>query len=166
MKYKHVILKLDGKVATITLNRPDKLNAINDEMLRDLLKALDKVKRDFESKVVVIKGAGKSFCAGQDLSGEGTNQVMPPDPREKAYLYDMFTMSMQAEPERMAIYLRIPQDYDSTGAWSLSGNGSRSCDGLPRCHLHRGRSVRRPLCSHGNRLAQPLVDLPHRIKEN
>jgi len=95
MKYKHVILKLDGKVATITLNRPDKLNAINDEVLRDLIKALDKVKRDFESKVVVIKGAGKSFCAGQDLSGEGTKQVMPPDPREKAYLYDIFTMSLQ-----------------------------------------------------------------------
>ena len=95
MKYKHVILKLDGKVATITLNRPDKLNAINDAMLRDLRKALDKVKRDFESEVVVIKGAGKSFCAGQDLSGEGTDQVMPPNPRAKGYLYDMFATSLQ-----------------------------------------------------------------------
>ena len=95
MKYKHVILKLDGMVATITLNRPDKLNAINDAMLRDLRKALDKVKRDFESEVVVIKGAGKSFCAGQDLSGEGTDQVMPPNPRAKGYLYDMFAISLQ-----------------------------------------------------------------------
>jgi len=95
MKYKHVILKVDGKVATITLNRPDKLNAINDAMLRDLRKALDRVKRDFESEVVVIKGAGKSFCAGQDLSGEGTDQVMPPNPRAKAYLYDMFATSLQ-----------------------------------------------------------------------
>ena len=95
MKYKHVILKLDGKVATITLNRPDKLNAINDAMLRDLRKALDKVKRDFESEVVVIKGAGKSFCAGQDLSGEGTDPVMPPNPRAKGYLYDMFATSLQ-----------------------------------------------------------------------
>ncbi len=95
MKYKHVILKLDGKVATITLNRPDKLNAINDAMLRDLRKALDKVKRDFESEVVVIKGAGKSFCTGQDLSGEGTDQVMPPNPRAKGYLYDMFATSLQ-----------------------------------------------------------------------
>ena len=95
MKYKHVILKLDGKVATITLDRPDKLNAINDAMLRDLRKALDKVKRDFESEVVVIKGAGKSFCAGQDLSGEGTDQVMPPNPRAKGYLYDMFATSLQ-----------------------------------------------------------------------
>jgi enoyl-CoA hydratase len=94
MKYRHVNLKFDGKVATITLNRPDKLNAINDEMLRDVMKALDKVKRDFESEVVVIKGAGKSFCAGQDLSGEGTAQVMPPNPREKAYLYDIFATSL------------------------------------------------------------------------
>jgi enoyl-CoA hydratase len=95
MKYRHVNLKFDGKVATITLNRPDKLNAINDEMLRDVMKALDKVKRDFESEVVVIKGAGKSFSAGQDLSGEGTAQVMPPNPRKKAYLYDIFATSLQ-----------------------------------------------------------------------
>jgi len=68
MKYKNILLKLDGKVATITLNRPEKLNAINDEMLRDLRKALDKVKRDFESEVVVIKGAGRAFCAGQGIA--------------------------------------------------------------------------------------------------
>lgn len=95
MKYKNILLKLDGKVATITLNRPDKLNAINDEMLRELMKALDKVKRDFESEVVVIKGAGGSFCTGQDLSGEGTDQVMPPNPRNKNYLYDLFATSLQ-----------------------------------------------------------------------
>lgn len=95
MKYKNIMLKLDGKIATITLNRPDKLNAINDEMLRDFRKALDKVKRDFESEVVVIKGAGRAFCAGQDLSGVGTDQVMPPDPRKKSYLYDMFATSLQ-----------------------------------------------------------------------
>jgi len=95
MKFKTILLKLEGKIATITLNRPEKLNAINDEMLRDLRKALDKVKRDFESQVVVIKGAGKSFCAGQDLSGVGSDQVMPPSPRKKAYLYDMFATSLQ-----------------------------------------------------------------------
>ncbi len=95
MKYKNITLKLDGKIATITLNRPDKLNAMNDEMFRDLRKALDKVKRDFESIVVVIKGAGTSFCAGQDLSGAGTEQVAPPNPRDKTYMAELFSMSLQ-----------------------------------------------------------------------
>ena len=72
MKYQNVLLKLDGRIATITLNRPEKLNAINDGMLRDLMKALEKVRKDYDSLVVVIKGAGSSFSAGQDLSGEGT----------------------------------------------------------------------------------------------
>jgi enoyl-CoA hydratase/carnithine racemase len=46
MKYQNVLLKLDGRIATITLNRPEKLNAINDGMLRDLMKALEKVRKD------------------------------------------------------------------------------------------------------------------------
>ena len=95
MKYRNVILKIEGAVATITLNRPEKLNAINDEMFRELLDALDEVRQDGDSLVVVIKGAGRAFSAGQDLSGVGTDEVMPPNPRSKAYLYNMFATEMQ-----------------------------------------------------------------------
>ena len=95
MKYHNVILKIEGAVATITLNRPEKLNAINDEMFRELLAALDEVRQDGDSLVVVIKGAGRAFSAGQDLSGVGTDEVMPPNPRSKAYLYNMFATEMQ-----------------------------------------------------------------------
>jgi enoyl-CoA hydratase len=95
MKYQNVLLKLDGRIATITLNRPEKLNAINDGMLRDLMKALEKVRKDYDSLVVVIKGAGSSFSAGQDLSGEGTDDMMPPNPRKKTYLFDMYAQGMK-----------------------------------------------------------------------
>ncbi len=95
MKYHNVILKIEGAVATITLNRPEKLNAINDEMFRELLAALDEVRQDGDSLVVVIKGAGRAFSAGQDLSGVGTDEMMPPNPRSKAYLYNMFATEMQ-----------------------------------------------------------------------
>jgi len=95
MKYKNVLLEFEGKIATITLNRPEKLNAINDEMMRELMKALEKVRNHYESLVVVIKGAGDSFSVGQDLSGEGTKEIMPPNPRNKTYLYDMFTQSQK-----------------------------------------------------------------------
>ena len=95
MKYRNVILKIEGTVATITLNRPEKLNAINDVMFRELLAALDEVRQDWDSLVVVINGAGRAFSAGQDLSGVGTDEVMPPNPRDKAYLYNMFATEMQ-----------------------------------------------------------------------
>jgi len=104
MKYRNVLLKIEGKVATITLNRPDKLNAINDAMFRELLATLDVVRRDWDSLVVVIKGAGRSFSAGQDLSGVGTDEVMPPDPRRKAYLYDMFATDMQNQWRWQSIF--------------------------------------------------------------
>jgi len=95
MKYKNVLLEIKEKVATITLNRPEKLNAINDAMLREFEAALGEVRDDEDSWVVIIKGAGRSFSTGQDLSGVGTDRVMPPNPRRKAYVSDMFTTALQ-----------------------------------------------------------------------
>ena len=57
----------DG-VATITLNRPDKLNALNAEMYQALLAAFDRTDGDDEVRAVVVTGAGRAFCAGADLS--------------------------------------------------------------------------------------------------
>jgi enoyl-CoA hydratase/carnithine racemase len=104
MKYSNVILKIEGAVATITLNRPEKLNAINDAMFRELLAALDDVRQDWDSLVVVIKGAGRAFSAGQDLSGVGTDEVMPPNPRSKAYLYNMFATEMENQWKWQTIF--------------------------------------------------------------
>jgi 2-(1,2-epoxy-1,2-dihydrophenyl)acetyl-CoA isomerase len=59
--------KSDG-VATLTLNRPDRSNAFDDTMIAELIDALKTVERDAEVRAVVITGAGKNFCAGQDLS--------------------------------------------------------------------------------------------------
>lgn len=94
MKYENILLEIKGKFATIALNRPEKLNAINDAMLKELEMALDEVRRDQDSLVVIIKGAGRAFSVGQDLSGVGTDEVMPPPPRQKAYLSDMFATTM------------------------------------------------------------------------
>ncbi len=56
----------DG-VRTITLNRPERLNAINPDLLTDFKAALDEAEADPETKVVVLHGAGRAFCAGDDL---------------------------------------------------------------------------------------------------
>jgi enoyl-CoA hydratase len=56
-------------VRQITLNRPDKLNAMNAEMVRGLRGVLEEVGRDPECRVVILTGAGRGFCAGLDLTG-------------------------------------------------------------------------------------------------
>ncbi|KQW72909.1 enoyl-CoA hydratase [Phenylobacterium sp. Root77] len=60
----------DG-VATITLNRPEKLNAFNTQMMKDLIAAFDVTDADDDVRAVIVTGAGRAFCAGADLSAGG-----------------------------------------------------------------------------------------------
>jgi enoyl-CoA hydratase/carnithine racemase len=64
---------LDGHVATITYNRPDALNAINGEMRRDLNDAFGRFRDEEDAWVGIVTGAGRAFCAGADLRGEGNS---------------------------------------------------------------------------------------------
>jgi 2-(1,2-epoxy-1,2-dihydrophenyl)acetyl-CoA isomerase len=64
-----VLAHLVEGVATITLNRPEKLNAFTEDMHRELAHLLDRVELDRAIRAVLITGAGRGFCAGQDLSG-------------------------------------------------------------------------------------------------
>jgi 2-(1,2-epoxy-1,2-dihydrophenyl)acetyl-CoA isomerase len=63
-----VLLSVSNGVATITLNRPDKLNAFNREMALLLQNLLDQCHTDIAIRCVLLTGAGKAFCAGQDLA--------------------------------------------------------------------------------------------------
>ena len=67
MAYNCLILEKKGNISTITLNRPDVFNAFNDEQSYELQDALKAVKKDEETRVVILTGAGKAFCSGQDL---------------------------------------------------------------------------------------------------
>src|SRR3990172_3975131 len=71
MEYENILLKQEERIATITLNRPEKLNALGDPIFTDLEAALKDVAGDDEVRVVIITGAGRAFCVGgdQDLSG-------------------------------------------------------------------------------------------------
>jgi enoyl-CoA hydratase/carnithine racemase len=69
MSFNTLIFEKHGAVATITLNRPDALNAYNIQMRDDLYEVLTAIKADEEIRSVILKGAGeKAFCAGADLS--------------------------------------------------------------------------------------------------
>jgi enoyl-CoA hydratase/carnithine racemase len=68
MQYETILYEVDDGVLTITLNRPDKLNAQTPTMSYELIAALDRAEADDDVRVVVVTGAGRGFCAGADLS--------------------------------------------------------------------------------------------------
>jgi enoyl-CoA hydratase/carnithine racemase len=68
ISYKTILYSVEDHVLTITLNRPEQLNAFNGDMFHELLAAFARSDADDEVKVVIITGAGRGFCAGADLS--------------------------------------------------------------------------------------------------
>tara|TARA_B110000444_G_scaffold250745_2_gene277652 strand:+ start:234 stop:1091 length:858 start_codon:yes stop_codon:yes gene_type:complete len=71
MSYSTILYEVEDSILTITLNRPEALNAFNNEMLFELIGACDKADADDNVKAIIITGAGRGFCAGADLSGGG-----------------------------------------------------------------------------------------------
>ncbi len=68
MAYETLQYEVQEGIATVTLNRPDVLNAFNEQMFRELQDVLRAVERDEAVRVVIVTGAGRGFCAGQDLA--------------------------------------------------------------------------------------------------
>ncbi|MBJ7409206.1 MAG: crotonase/enoyl-CoA hydratase family protein [Phenylobacterium sp.] len=69
--FETLLYAVEDGVATITLNRPDKLNAFNTQMMKDLIAAFDETDGDDNVRAVIVTGAGRAFCAGADLSAGG-----------------------------------------------------------------------------------------------
>jgi enoyl-CoA hydratase/carnithine racemase len=68
MPYETITYEVAEQILTITLNRPEKLNAFNATMQRELIEAFDAADRDDDIRAVIVTGAGRAFCAGADLS--------------------------------------------------------------------------------------------------
>jgi enoyl-CoA hydratase/carnithine racemase len=71
MEYQTLLTDLDEGVLTVTLNRPDRLNAFTTEMMQELLALIDEIDRDDAVRAVIVTGAGRGFCAGADLGAGG-----------------------------------------------------------------------------------------------
>ncbi|MFN6979358.1 MAG: enoyl-CoA hydratase-related protein, partial [Gemmobacter sp.] len=92
-----------GGIATLTMNAPDRLNALSDGMLAALAAALAALEGDRDTRVVILRGAGRAFCAGHDLREMQAGRQAPDGGR--AYFADLFARCaavMQAIP-------RLPQ---------------------------------------------------------
>src|ERR1700722_2985768 len=67
MDYQNILVTTQGAVATITLNRPKALNALNSELLRELVQALEAIEADDNLHAVVLTGSERAFAAGADI---------------------------------------------------------------------------------------------------
>ncbi|MCH7493120.1 enoyl-CoA hydratase/isomerase family protein [bacterium] len=93
-KYTDLLYEVSDHVATITLNRPDRLNAISGPMLASISQVFRDADADRDVRVIILTGAGRGFCAGLDLkdltSGTGTSSM-------EFYAYEPAPHKVQAE---------------------------------------------------------------------
>jgi enoyl-CoA hydratase/carnithine racemase len=68
MSYETILTDVSDSIFTITINRPDRLNALNTQMIHDLIAAFDEADADDAVRAIIVTGAGRAFCAGADLS--------------------------------------------------------------------------------------------------
>ncbi|MAI55409.1 MAG: enoyl-CoA hydratase [Gammaproteobacteria bacterium TMED95] len=71
MNYEQILYDKNGPILTLTLNRPDKLNAYTQQMQTELIAALDAADADDDIRAIIVTGAGRGYCAGADLSAGG-----------------------------------------------------------------------------------------------
>src|SRR5262245_50598508 len=68
MEFSQIIYAKEGHVATITMNRPEKLNAYSEVMVHEMLKAFADARDDEQIRAIILTGAGRGFCSGGDIS--------------------------------------------------------------------------------------------------
>ncbi|MDP4598864.1 MAG: crotonase/enoyl-CoA hydratase family protein [Pseudomonadales bacterium] len=71
MEYQEIRYEVDSNILTLTMNRPDKLNAFTGRMMQEMIHALDCADADDNVKAIIVTGAGRGFCAGADLASGG-----------------------------------------------------------------------------------------------
>jgi enoyl-CoA hydratase len=109
MAYETLTYRRDGRVGTITLNRPERLNAINEMMPGEIRQAVREAEADDKAHVIVLRGAGDAFCAGYDLKEFAEaktpliQEEMPWDPMQdyavmKRYTEDFMTLWRSFKP--------------------------------------------------------------------
>jgi methylglutaconyl-CoA hydratase len=117
-----VLYSVDGAIARVTLNRPEKRNALNDEVIAGLKDGLKNASKDQRVRVIVISGAGKDFCSGADLSAlqKIANASVAENSEDARLLLELFLLIRQ---------LPIPVVAAVTGRALAGGCGlATACD--------------------------------------
>lgn len=90
MTYEEILFSAEGPIAYLTLNNPDKINALSKKMIKELIHALTTVSLDESIKVVILKAAGNHFCAGHYMA-----EMVDHGVKEYKFIFDQCTKMMQ-----------------------------------------------------------------------
>src|SRR5688572_8711027 len=102
--FETILYEVDGGKARITLNRPEKLNALSRQLQRELNTALWEADNDNRVHVVILRGAGRAFSAGYDLTAGGRGEDYADRYRGRTKIDDDIWSMEQAQRDRMAIF--------------------------------------------------------------
>ena len=107
MGYQQILYEVSDKIATITLNRPDRMNAWTGIMEHEVREAMMAASRDDDVRVIVLTGAGRAFCAGADMEAL---KSIDPDAMRRAENIPPFDMNRRPDWQtRYAYYTSIPK---------------------------------------------------------
>jgi len=129
MDFKTIILKKQDHIATLTMNRPDKMNALSTQMLQEMVAAVEDVSRDDDVRVMVLAAAGKVFCSGADVSDGGKTSGLSGTPNE-------MRRNLQETYQRVALGLR--RLYKPTIAMVNGAAVGAGCDFAFACDMRVG----------------------------
>src|ERR1700728_906003 len=85
MSYQDLLYSVDDKVATITLNRPERMNALSRNLEAEIHRAFDEADADRNVRAIILTGSGAAFSAGYDQAAAPASGVRPSDPRGKSH---------------------------------------------------------------------------------
>lgn len=97
-RFEKILLDVDGSVATLTMNRPKKLNALDRDILREMLEAVEEINGDASVKVAILTGAGRAFSAGADLTSESSMRRDVIDVLENDYRPVLMSITRAPKP--------------------------------------------------------------------
>lgn len=165
MTFNHILLEVNDHIATLTLNRPQVLNALNREMVDEIDQAVDKISRDSDIRVVVLTGTGKHFAAGADVND--MSNMVPEEARNFAFGSTFNKLENLPQPVIAAVKgYALGAGFEIALAADIRLAGSSARFGLPEINLGimpgAGGTQRLPRligCAH----AKEIIFLGHNI---
>src|SRR6476469_5313116 len=121
MTYQHILYEVSEKIATITLHRPDRMNAWTPIMERDVRHAMEAAAADDNVRVIVLTGSGRAFCAGADR--EALKGLDPDDIRRAHNLAPFDSTRRPDWQTRYVYYASIPKPVIGTLNGATAGIG-------------------------------------------